>query len=118
MRSSSAVRGAGVRLDRLGRAACRRRVDVRGGLPAPPAPNVSSIGAPGAITGAHRAASGANSGPAMITVGMAISRPSARVMPRSAFSTPMAASGPGCGGTKPCSTDSPASVGIAIFISG
>ena len=93
-------------------------VDGRDGLPAPPAPTVSSTAAPGAITGAQRAAKGANSGPAMITVGMAISRPRASVMPRSAFRTPIAASGPGCGGTNPCSTESPASVGIAIFISG
>ena len=50
----------------------------------------------------------ANSGPAMMTAGMATSRPSARVMPTFGLEDAIAASGPGWGGRKPCSTDSPA----------
>ena len=38
-------------------------------------------------------------------------------MPRFAFSAAMATSGPGCGGTRPCITDRPASAGIPTLIS-
>ncbi len=66
----------------------------------------------------QRSATRANSGPATISVGTAISRPSARVTPRSALSASTATSGPGCGGTRPCSTERPASAGMPIRISG
>ena len=72
----------------------------------------------GTGTGAHRAASLLNSGPAMITVGMATATPSARVRPRFAPRAWMATSGPGCGGTRPCIADRPARVGMAMRISG
>ncbi|MNF99955.1 hypothetical protein D3C84_828740 [compost metagenome] len=39
------------------------------------------------------------------------------VLPISALKMPMASNGPGCGGTRPCTTDSPASSGIPILIS-
>ncbi len=58
------------------------------------------------------------SGPATATVGTATSRPSASVMPTFACRIAMAASGPGCGGMKPCSTDSPASAGMPSRIAG
>ena len=54
----------------------------------------------------------------MITVGMATRTPRPSVMPRFAFRVPTAVSGPGCGGTRPCIADRPASVGMAIFIRG
>ena len=72
----------------------------------------------GAPTGTHLAASRENSGPQMMTVGMATRSPSARVVPSSALTALIAISGPGCGGTRPCSTDSPASAGMAMRISG
>ena len=50
-------------------------------------------------------------------VGIATATPSARVMPRSALSRPIAVSGPGCGGTKPCIAERPASAGIPTVIS-
>ena len=59
-----------------------------------------------------------NSGPQMMTVGMATRRPSASVVPSSALTALIAISGPGCGGTRPCSTDRPASAGMAMRISG
>ena len=43
--------------------------------------------------------------------------PKARVMPRFAFRAAMATSGPGCGGTRPCITDRPASAGMPTLIS-
>jgi hypothetical protein len=45
-------------------------------------------------------------------------RPNNRVRPRSAFRAAIATSGPGCGGTRPCRTDRPASAGMPILISG
>ena len=39
-------------------------------------------------------------------------RPKSRVRPRSACRASMATSGPGCGGTRPCSTDRPARAGM------
>ena len=39
-------------------------------------------------------------------------RPNSSVRPRSACRASMATSGPGCGGTSPCSTDRPASAGM------
>jgi hypothetical protein len=45
------------------------------------------------------------SGPATATVGIATTRPRARVTPTFACRIPIAASGPGCGGMNPCSTD-------------
>ena len=53
----------------------------------------------------------------MITVGMATSTPSASVTPRLAWTASIATSGPGCGGTSPCITESPASAGMPIRIS-
>jgi hypothetical protein len=35
------------------------------------------------------------------------------IQPRSTFSSPAAATGPGCGGRNACVMDSPASIGIA-----
>ena len=72
----------------------------------------------GAAIGTHLAASLPNSGPEMMTVGMATIRPRARVMPRFAFSAPMAVSGPGCGGTKACSVDRPARAGMPSSTTG
>src|SRR6476619_7652007 len=43
--------------------------------------------------------------------------PKISVRPRSALSRPIAVSGPGCGGTNPCSTERPASAGMPTFIS-
>ena len=48
-----------------------------------------------------------NSGPETMTVGMATSRPSISVVPRSALRVSMAISGPGCGGTSPCIAERP-----------
>ena len=59
-----------------------------------------------------------NSGPATITVGIATRMPSTSVRPRSAPTASIAMSGPGCGGTRPCMTERPASVGMPIVISG
>ena len=70
----------------------------------------------GAPTGTQRAASGANSGPQTITVGTATRIPKIKVSPSGAPTAWIAISGPGCGGTRPCSTESPASAGIAIRI--
>src|SRR4051794_26866247 len=53
-----------------------------------------------------------NSGPAMITAGIATINPKINTRPRSACRLAIATSGPGCGGTNPCSTESPASAGI------
>lgn len=39
------------------------------------------------------------------------------VLPMSAPNTPMAKSGPGCGGTRPCTTDRPANSGMPMRIS-
>lgn len=64
----------------------------------------------------QRAAYRAKTGPAMITVGMATSTPSASVTPRLASRASIATSGPGCGGMSPCITESPASAGIPIRI--
>ena len=50
----------------------------------------------------------------MMTVGMATRRPSASVVPSSALTALIAIKGPGCGGTRPCSTDRPAKAGIAM----
>ena len=72
----------------------------------------------GAAIGTHLTASLPNSGPEMITVGMATIRPSARVMPRFAFSAPMAVSGPGCGGTNACRVDRPARAGMPSSTTG
>ncbi len=55
----------------------------------------------GASIGTQRAMSRAESGPEMMTVGTATSRPSPRVIPRFAPTASMAMSGPGCGGTRP-----------------
>ncbi len=66
----------------------------------------------------QRSATRAKSGPATIRVGTAISRPRASVTPRSACSASTATSGPGCGGTRPCSTERPASAGMPTRISG
>jgi len=51
-----------------------------------------------------------------MTVGMATSRPSISVVPRSALRVSMAISGPGCGGTRPCIADRPASVGMPMVM--
>ena len=48
----------------------------------------------------------------------AMMSPNARVRPRSACRAVIAATGPGCGGTRPCSTDSPASAGMPIRSTG
>ena len=72
----------------------------------------------GAAIGTHLAASLLKIGPEMITVGMATSRPSARVMPRFAFSAPIAVSGPGCGGTNACRVERPARAGIPSSTTG
>ncbi len=66
----------------------------------------------GAAIGTHLAARRPNSGPEMMTVGMATIRPSPSVTPRFALSAPIAVSGPGCGGTNACSVESPARAGI------
>ncbi|MNN88999.1 hypothetical protein D3C81_2067540 [compost metagenome] len=38
------------------------------------------------------------------------------VLPMSAPNTPIASNGPGCGGTRPCTADRPASSGIPILM--
>jgi hypothetical protein len=53
----------------------------------------------------------------MITVGIATRMPSASVTPMSAPIASMATSGPGCGGTRPWSTDRPATAGMPMAIS-
>ncbi len=58
------------------------------------------------------------SGPARITAGTAMMKPSSMVVPRSACSAPTAISGPGCGGISACRVVIPASAGMAIFSSG
>lgn len=63
-------------------------------------------------TGTHRSANRAKSGPATTMVGIATRMPSARVRPRSASTTSIAASGPGWGGTNPCMAESPANAGM------
>ena len=50
-------------------------------------------------------------------VGIATRIPSPRVTPRLACSSPIAMTGPGCGGTKPCIADRPASAGMPTVIS-
>ena len=77
-----------------------------------------TAGSSGGAIGTQRTTIFAKIGPAISTVGMAHRRPNSRVSPRSAFSELIAASGPGCGGTKPCSTDSPASAGMPIASTG
>jgi hypothetical protein len=67
--------------------------------------------------GTHWSTNRARMGPATMTVGMAMMMPKISVRPRSASRSPMAVSGPGCGGTRPCSTDSPASAGMPTFMS-
>jgi len=52
-----------------------------------------------------------------MTVGMATIRPRPKVSPRLACRSPIAVTGPGCGGTKPCIADSPARAGIPTVIS-
>ncbi len=71
----------------------------------------------GTGTSTQRAAYFENSGPAMITVGIATTRPSASVTPRLAPTASIATSGPGCGGISPCITDRPARAGMPIRIS-
>ena len=58
-----------------------------------------------------------SSGPQRMTVGIATRMPSASVVPSWACTAAMAISGPGCGGISPCSTDRPASAGMAMRIS-
>ena len=107
------IRTTGIRM--LTRAA----TNVGRGLELTSSPSSSAVTyRSGTGTGAHLAANVLNSGPAMMTVGMATSTPRARVRPRLAPSAEIATRGPGCGGTNPCIADSPARVGMAIFISG
>lgn len=70
----------------------------------------------GAWTSTQRAATFENSGPAMITVGMATRTPRASVTPRLAPTASIATSGPGCGGIRPCMTDRPARAGMPMRI--
>ncbi len=89
--------------------------------PVPVVPSASPSGSrysPGTSTGTHLAANRLNTGPARTIVGMATSTPKASVTPRFAPRAPIATSGPGCGGTRPCMADSPAIAGSAIRISG
>ena len=88
--------------------------------PPAPAPAPATGGADEASStylGTHWSTKRASTGPATMTVGIAMMMPKSRVRPRSASSSPMAVSGPGCGGTSPCSTDRPASAGMPTFIS-
>ncbi len=70
----------------------------------------------GGSTSTQRPATFPNSGPATITVGMATITPKIRVRPRSACRVSIASNGPGCGGTRPCIADRPASVGMPIVM--
>ena len=72
----------------------------------------------GAPTGTKRVMRIDSSGPQTITVGTATRMPSASVVPSWAWIAAIAISGPGCGGMSPCSTDRPASAGMAMRISG
>ncbi|GAA4602509.1 hypothetical protein GCM10023107_60600 [Actinoplanes octamycinicus] len=72
----------------------------------------------GTATGTRAAIHLPKSGPATITVGIAQISPNIRVSPRSACKLSIATSGPGCGGTRPCSTERPASAGMPISSSG
>jgi len=54
----------------------------------------------------------ANSGPAMIRVGIATSIPYSSVLPMSAWTAATSAVGDGCGGRKPCAIERPASSGM------
>ena len=71
-----------------------------------------------ASRGTHLTITFAASGPEMMTVGTATRRPRPSVMPIFAFSASIAMSGPGCGGTSPCSADKPASAGIPTATTG
>ncbi|CJI76798.1 Uncharacterised protein [Streptococcus pneumoniae] len=53
-----------------------------------------------------------NNGPAMSTVGTATIKPYSSTSPMFAPYSPAIAVGPGCGGRKPCVTDSAATIGI------
>ena len=53
----------------------------------------------------------------VVIVGIATRTPRASVTPRSALSSEIAATGPGCGGTNPCIADRPARAGIPTAIS-
>lgn len=88
----------------------------RGRRCAPSDGRARTIMSSGTGTSTQRAAYRENSGPAMITVGIATTTPSARVTPRFAWSASTATRGPGCGGISPCITDRPASAGMPIRI--
>ena len=103
------VVGAGVRVGGA-------RAPAGEGLRAAPADG-ARWPAPAPRAGTHWSTKRASSGPATITVGIATRMPNSRVRPRSAESRPIAVSGPGCGGTSPCSTESPARAGMPTFIS-
>ena len=71
-----------------------------------------------ACRGTQRTMSRAASGPEMMTVGTATSSPKPSVRPMFALKASIAISGPGCGGTRPCRADRPASAGMPTAITG